>query len=70
MDSKKPEETEPEKTQPWKAIWLARTSSKGPGSDDKSRSVREGTSHGFSKGQEVILDGTTTGMASRAHGKR
>lgn len=61
MDSKTPE-----KTQPWKAQWLARLSTKASGSGDKVKTVREGTTHGFSKGQEVILDGTTTGMASRA----
>lgn len=59
----------PEKIQPWKAQWLARQSTKDSGSGDKGKTVREGTSHGFSKGQEVILDGTTTGMASRARGK-
>jgi hypothetical protein len=55
----------PEKIQPWKSQWLAKISAKGSANGDKGKTVREGTSHGFSKGQEVILDGTTTGMASR-----
>lgn len=53
----------PEKIQPWKSQWLAKISAKGFANGDKGKT--EGTSHGFSKGQEVILDGTTTGMASR-----
>jgi hypothetical protein len=61
MDSPKT----PEKIQPWKAQWFAKISAKDSESGDKSKTVCEGTSHGFSKGQEVILDGTTTGMASR-----
>ncbi|MCJ1307425.1 hypothetical protein MMC25_001071 [Agyrium rufum] len=57
--------TTPEKIQPWKAQWLAKLEANVSASGDKGKAVREGTSHGFSKGQEVILDGTTTGMASR-----
>jgi len=55
----------PEKIQPWKFQWLAKLAAKDSASDNRGKTVREGTSHGFSKGQEVILDGTTTGMASR-----
>jgi hypothetical protein len=55
----------PEKIQPWKAQWLAKVAAEESTTGDKVKTVREGTSHGFSKGKEVILDGTTTGMASR-----
>ncbi|XMA19841.1 hypothetical protein WAI453_012632 [Rhynchosporium graminicola] len=53
------------KIQPWKAQWLAKQSTQSTVYDDKETATRDGTSHGFSKGQEVILDGTTAERASR-----
>jgi len=56
-----------EKIQPWKAQWLARELKRGK--EGGAQVERAGTSHGFTKGQEVILDGTTSGNAFRADGK-
>lgn len=57
--------TTTEKIQPWKAEWLAKQSAKKSEGGNEEGALREGTAHGFSKGQEVILDGTMTGTASR-----
>lgn len=45
-------QTATEKVQPWKEQWLARTK-------NTSEVKREGTKHGFAKGQEIVLDGTS-----------
>ena len=40
-----------EKDQPWEAQWLDKNAGGG--------GKREGTKHGFSKGTEIVLDGTS-----------
>ena len=44
----------PAKAQPWKEYWLAM--------DHRDKQLKvEGTSHGFAKGEEVIMDGNANG---------
>lgn len=47
------EKTKTEKMQPWKAYWLAMGKDTTP--------TPNGTRHGFSKGQIVIMDGNANG---------
>ena len=46
-----------EKSQPWKAGWLARNA-KGA-----TKTKPGGTTHGFAKGTDVVLGGFTSGIA-------
>ncbi|KAI1669669.1 hypothetical protein L13192_07128 [Pyrenophora tritici-repentis] len=45
-----------EKSQPWKASWLARNA------NATSKAKVAGTTHGFAKGKEVVLSGHTSGV--------
>lgn len=58
-----------EKFQPWKSAWLERQQRNANAPSAKNgmmtmmmRHRTEGTSHGFAKGQLVIMDGTSVGM--------